>query len=251
MIDAALSAVRGAAPLRRVVLAAGLLAWLAPRDVAAQTSADAGALAPTGATAPLESQALGVGPSPWGLSLREADRARLDAGRTQAWTLFAWGTVNVLEGAGLLAPFGAPASVERDRLTAYGAMTASWGAVNVALSLPWILSLRRERSALERWTALSAVELDAALDRRREESAREASIFALMCGLDVTYASVGGLLLAMGERAEARNPMLSGFGIALIAQGVSLLALDSWYWASRAAQSRRWAELDRARRSAR
>ena len=238
--------------VRSTVIAIGLFAWMCPRSSAAQTPEEArseeASLRPTRATAPLEAQALGAGPSPWGLSLREVDRGRLDAGRTQAWTLFAWGTVNVLEGAGLLVPHTAPPSPERERITAYGAMTASWGAVNLALSLPWIFSVQRERAALDRWTTLRADELDLALDRRREEASREASIFALMCGLDVAYASVGGLLLAMGERGDARNPTLSGFGIALLAQGVSLLALDSWFWASRAGQARQWSELGRARR---
>jgi hypothetical protein len=241
--------------VRSAVIAMGLLAWVCPRNVAAQTSAGGqpveAALPPTRATAPLEAQSLGAGPSPWSVALREVDRGRLDAGRTQAWTLFAWGAVNVVEGAGLLALPRGPASPERERITAYGAMTASWGAVNVALSLPWIFSVRRERAALDRWTTLRADELDLALDRRREEASREASIFALMCGLDVTYASVGGLLLAMGERGDARNPMLSGFGIALLAQGVSLLALDSWFWASRASQARRWSEVGRTGRGAR
>lgn len=205
----------------------------------------AGMLAPTDATRPLEAQLRGVGGSLLGGALFRAERRRWEVEHTQAWTLLTWGAVNVVEGAGFLLPTGlsAPAQ-DRDRMLGYGASTMAWGAVNLALAIPWVVRLGREQGRLARIETLDDRAIEREIERARDEARSGAAFFALNTGLDVAYLTAGSLMLYMGERAETRNAMLSGIGISVLVQGAALLAYDAWGWAGRNADYARVRALD-------
>jgi hypothetical protein len=215
--------------------------------VLAASSADAqeqsAVLQPTDATRPLEAQLRGdSGPSPIALRLMQADVRRYEVERAQGWTLFAWGAVNVAQGLGVAIP-ALTASTVDERAASYGVWTASWGAVNLALAIPWVARLPRERARTERWSRLSSSELARELERARDDARSAGSFFALNTGLDVAYITAGSLLWYMGERPESRSASLSGAGIAVLVQGAALLAFDAWGWAARNADSARWSEI--------
>lgn len=197
-------------------------------------------LAPTDATRPLEAQLRGVGGSLLGRELLRVETRRWEVEHTQAWTLLTWGAVNVVQGAGFLLPTGlsAPAQ-ERERTMGYGVSTMAWGAVNLALAIPWVVRLGRERGRLQRFEALDDRAVEREIERARDEARSGAAFFALNTGLDVAYLTAGSLMLYMGERAETRNAMLSGIGISVLVQGAALLAYDAWGWGGRNADSAR------------
>lgn len=191
-------------------------------------------LAPTEATAPLEEQLRqGSMPSPFAARLRAADLRRVEIEHTQSWTLFAWGVVNVAQGAGLAIGAWAAHTGLDERLAAFGISSAAVGAVNTALAVPWVLRMPNERRRAQRWNELTAQQLERELDRARDEARHAAAFFALNTGLDVAYITAGSLLFAIGERAETRSLTLSGVGLAVIVQGAALLAFDAWGWAAR------------------
>lgn len=237
---------------RLFVATPALLAALAlPLTAAAQSTTnapDTDTLPPTLATMPLEAQLSGApGPSPWAQRIAEADLRRLDVEQTQAWTLFSWGALNVVEGAAIAIPGLLSPQTSDARTTSYGAMTAAWGAVNLALGIPWIVRLGRERPQNQRWGRLSADELERESERARDTARFGASFFAVNTGLDVAYITAGALMLSMGERAESRNVIVSGMGIAVLVQGLALLGFDAWGWASRHADGSRLRDARRPR----
>jgi hypothetical protein len=126
-------------------------------------------------------------------------------------------------------------------------MTAAWGAVNLALALPWLVRLGREHSQRGRWSALSRDDLAREVERARDDASRGAAFFALNTGLDVAYVTAGALMLYLGERPETRSDWLSGMGIAVLVQGAALLAFDAWGWAARDADRARLREATPSR----
>lgn len=203
-------------------------------------SQSADTLAPTDATRPLEAQLRGVGGSLLGRELLRVETRRWEVEHTQAWTLLTWGAVNVVQGAGFLLPTGlsAPAQ-ERERTMGYGSSTLAWGAVNLALAIPWVVRLGREQGRLQRFEAIDDRAVEREIERARDEARSGAAFFALNTGLDVAYLTAGSLMLYMGERAETRNATLSGVGISVLVQGAALLAYDAWGWGARNADSAR------------
>lgn len=225
-----------------IALAIASASLIAPSRSLAQPGQDSSpdGLATTEATAPLEAQLAGAHtPSPWAQRIAAADLRRIELERNQAWTLFAWGAVNVAQGAALSLGAALAPGPGGERTLGYGVMTASWGAVNVALSLPWLVRLRREHEQRARWSGLSREDLERASDEASDDASRGAAYFALNTGLDVAYIAAGSLMLYMGERPETRNEWVSGMGIAVLMQGAALLAFDAWGWAAR--------DADRAR----
>lgn len=232
--------------VRRFGWVVGCVVLVRASSAAAQESADA-TMAPTSATAPLEAQLRGdPRPSPWAMRLAEADLRRVELERTQAWTLLAWGAANIVEGATLLVPWaGSGDAGARERTMGYGITTAAFGAVNLALAIPWVVRLPRERERAQRWQRLNERELSRDLERARDEARNASAFFALNTGLDVAYLTAGSLLLYMGERAETRSPTLSGIGISLLVQATALLAFDAWGWAARNGDSARFRDAAR------
>jgi hypothetical protein len=191
-------------------------------------------LAPTAATAPLEEQLRG-GPiaSPLSMRISAADLRRVEIEHTQSWTLFAWGAANVVQGAGTAIGALTSRTGVDERVAAFGITSASVGAVNLALALPWVLRMPSERTRAGRWSALNAQEFEREIERARDDARSASAFFALNTGLDVAYITAGALMLAMAERAESRSLTLSGVGISVLVQGAALLAFDAWGWAAR------------------
>lgn len=191
-------------------------------------------LAPTEATAPLEEQLRG-GPvaSAFSARISAADLRRVEIEHTQSWTLFAWGAVNVAQGTGLAIGALTSRTGVDERVAAFGITSAAVGAVNWALAVPWVLRMPSERRRTQRWSALSAQDLERELERARDEARNASAFFALNTGLDIAYITAGSLMLAMGERAESRSLTLSGVGLSVLVQGAALLAFDAWGWAAR------------------
>lgn len=208
------------------------MALIAPAALA-QSAAPTDVLAPaayTSATEPVETQ-LARGEIPrWAARLVTADQQRIARESVRAWTLFAWGTANMVEGAGFALPWLLDPRRADERVANYGAMTAAWGAVNFALAIPWVLRMPRERARASRWTTLRGDEHERAYFELRERLHGDASVFALMCGLDVAYVATGALMWHMGDRPETRNVSLAGMGLSIFVQGLALLAVDGWNW---------------------
>ena len=138
----------------------------------------------------------------------------------------------VLLGLGLasVAVGGALAVVGREEkmLLAAGITTASFGAVNAALSFGMLdVSGADERR------------IRATQDPNDFEARREAELiahlhsgqfFAVNTGLDVFYMASGGLLCAIAAVQDQNDRWELGTGIALIAQGAWLMAFDIINW---------------------
>jgi hypothetical protein len=119
--------------------------------------------------------------------LVEAVRAAHDDERVRAWTLLSVGAASGAAGASLLA-------VDDPALRGAGVMTLSFGAVNAALAVPWLLRLPGERVDTPGETDL------AARLRRSRASRRGAAVLALNVGLDVLYVAAGITAMALGAR---------------------------------------------------
>lgn len=127
-----------------------------------------------------------------------------------------------------------------------GLGTATWGAINVWFGLPMMdlgggLERRIEEERALRGGALRA---------RREDLASDqyggAAMFAFNGGLDVFYIASGIFLAVLGsELLEPRFPELTGYGIAMAAQGVGLLIFDVFGWIRAAERGNRLQRLGR------
>jgi hypothetical protein len=222
------------------------LLTVASASAHAQTATDRDDLPITDATRPVEASAGdGRDHAMWSRVI-EADRARLRIEQTQAWTLFGWGLSNIAEGAITAGVHAQGTSVDSQRAAAFGGMTAAWGAVNLGLAIPWVLRLPRELAQSDRWMAMTPATFAHEFERARDRAQSDAAFFALMCGIDVAYATAGTLMTVLGERTDGRNAMLSGFGIAVLVQGIALLAYDGWNWSARARDSARFRDAARA-----
>jgi hypothetical protein len=136
--------------------------------------------------------------------------------RTRAWTLLTEGAASVAVGVPLLAATDDPG------VRWAGVMTATFGAINVGLAVPWLLGVSAEERAVPG-------ELDLTARLRRSRSAhRTAAMFALNVGLDALYVVVGATAYALG--AAHADDGLRGGGVASMAQGAFLLGFDLWGW---------------------
>jgi hypothetical protein len=150
----------------------------------------------------------------------------------------------VLLGLGLasVAVGGALAIVGREEkmLLAAGITTASFGAVNAALSFGMLdisgSDERRIRAAREGdFEARREAELIAHL--------HSGQFFAVNTGLDVFYMATGGLLCAIAAIRQENDRWELGTGIALIAQGAWLMAFDIINWLNSNNRSARYRAL--------
>lgn len=111
-----------------------------------------------------------------------------------------------------------------------GLGTAGWGAVNAALSIGMLDlggGLARQIDDERALRGATREERTRALMRDQYVSA---TVFAVNAGLDVFYI-VTGVLLAVGANLlDTPEPALEGYGIAMAAQGVGLLAFDVVEW---------------------
>lgn len=138
----------------------------------------------------------------------------------------------VLLGLGLasVAVGSALAVVGRDEkmLLAAGITTASFGAVNAALSFGMLdvsgADERRIRAARD------STDFEARREAELIAHLHSGQFFAVNTGLDVFYMASGGLLCAIAAVRDQNDSWELGTGIALIAQGAWLMAFDIINW---------------------
>jgi hypothetical protein len=161
-----------------------------------------------------------VGPLSQLTDLRLSIRA---ARRTSGFVLLGMGLASVAAG-GAIAAFGH----EQRALLAGGITTASFGAVNAALSFG-LLDL--SEAQLQRILADGAAGDFAAL-REAELIAHlhSGQFFAVNTGLDVFYMASGGLLCAIAAVRDQPDRWELGTGLALLTQGALLMAFDIINW---------------------
>jgi hypothetical protein len=143
--------------------------------------------------------------------------------RVSGFVLLGLGLASVAVG-GAIATFGH----EQRALLAAGITTASFGAVNAALSFG-LLDLsaaqeRRIRSARDphEFAQLREAELIAHL--------HSGQFFAVNAGLDVFYIASGALLCAIAAVRNQPDRWELGSGVALMVQGALLMAFDIVNW---------------------
>ncbi len=96
---------------------------------------------------------------------------------------------------------------------AFGGMTVAWALVNALIAIASLFSVRRKARQNAR------VETIAGWMRHLLR------LLWINAGLDVVYVLVGVGLI----RWEPTNPMVNGFGWAVILQGAFLLLFDTWH----------------------
>jgi hypothetical protein len=161
------------------------------------------------------------------LSLADAARAERDEGSVRAWVLFGEGALSTAAGAAMAL------ATDDDRVRAAGFMTLGFGAVNLALAVPWVLRAGRVADA-------RADETDLGARLRLARAAHgSAAVFALNVGLDVAYVTAGAVAWALAGGDER----LRGGGVAVLAQGVFLLGFDVWGWIAAARNADRYTAL--------
>jgi hypothetical protein len=129
-------------------------------------------------------------------------------------TLTTWASVNILSGTGYFI-----SQPRRDQY--FYAMNAAWGAVNLAIAIPGLLSKKKHYD--------SEIEL-------RKDHLKTEKIFLINAFLDVVYIGGGVALKEVANNQSDKNykAMFSGFGNSFIVQGSGLLLFDvSMYLANR------------------
>jgi hypothetical protein len=127
-----------------------------------------------------------------------------------------------------------------------GLGTASWGAINLWFGLPMMdLGGGLQRRIHEERSLRGD-----ALRERREDLATDqygaSALFAFNGGLDIFYIASGIFLAVLGsELLEPRLPELTGYGVAMAAQGVGLLIYDIFGWVRAAERGNRLQRLGR------
>lgn len=101
----------------------------------------------------------------------------------------------------------------REWVRAFGGMTVAWALVNALIAIVSMLSVRRK--ARQNANAETIAGWMRQLLR----------LLWINAGLDVVYVLVGVGLI----RWEPTNPMVNGFGWAVILQGAFLLLFDTWH----------------------
>ena len=117
---------------------------------------------------------------------------------------------------------------EEKLLLAAGVTTASFGAVNAALSFG-MLDLSGANAAAIR-SARATGDFTARREAELIAHLHSGQFFAVNAGLDVFYMASGGLLCAIAAMQNENDRWELGTGIALIAQGAWLMAFDIINW---------------------
>lgn len=112
-----------------------------------------------------------------------------------------------------------------------GLGTAGWGAVNAALSLGMLDLGGGLARSIDDDRLLRGAERDARARQLARDQYTSATVFAVNAGLDVFYIATGALLAVIANLLDTREPALEGYGVAMAAQGLGLLAFDVALWA--------------------
>lgn len=136
------------------------------------------------------------------------ERDRLS--RSATWVLGSWATANL--GAGALVRGQAQRGSEA---WYFGNMTMGWSAINLAIAVPGLISLRKGRQ--------SALDIPGTFKAQR----RTETIYLLNAGLDLGYMGLGLWMQERGLRTIGEDgARLRGFGNAILVQGTFLFAYD-------------------------
>jgi hypothetical protein len=134
----------------------------------------------------------------------------------------AWGGASLVAGIALAGTAADGAPTRRG----FGIQTAAWGAINLGI-VAWGLMSDPGPIATDWGSALAAE------DRWR-------NILLVNLGLNVGYVAVGSALWIASGRGLRSGEAVRGHAIAVVLQGLGLLALDGWAWRS---SGGRWSEL--------
>ena len=198
-----------------------------------QNSGAANLLEQTAASFPHEIQLTQRGYSPRIAPIIELEFSQLAASETRAWTLLGIGTMSVAVGVGFALPWVVARTPGDDAMAAAGLMTASWGFINTALSVPWLLNFYAEEQRIQRWSTAGNADIDVRLRTQVDRAQRDATFFAFMTGLDVAYVTAGAFLWWIGDSGTNTNSVVSGFGKAIVSQGSIGFLFDGWNWIAR------------------
>lgn len=132
-----------------------------------------------------------------------------DAQRHHLWRIAAWGSVNALGGAALLA---ASRRAARPARWGFGLQATAWGLINMGIATAGLLTLDTPPT-----------DADALL--RAERSLHD--ILLVNLGLNVAYAGVGTAMVVAGYQEVNHARAWRGHGSALIVQGLGLLVFDA------------------------
>ncbi|UJR78652.1 DUF6992 family protein [Sandaracinus amylolyticus] len=111
-----------------------------------------------------------------------------------------------------------------------GLGTVGWGAVNAAFSLGMLdLGGGLARSSDDDRLLRGATREERTRALARDQYA-SATVLAVNAGLDVFYITTGVLLAVIANLLDTREPALEGYGVAMAAQGLGLLAFDLTVW---------------------
>lgn len=163
------------------------------------------------------------------LLLHAQDQAPFDAfnverdriSRSATWVLGGWAGANLA--AGLLI---SGQNEKGSEARYFGSMTASWSAINLAIAVPGLLSLRKDRA--------KTLDIPGTFKAQR----RTETIYLVNTGLDLGYLGLGLWMQERGHAMEGEGgARMRGFGNALLVQGAFLFAYDLVAWV---AHTRHW-----------
>lgn len=158
-------------------------------------------------------------------SVRLANREdRIDEGVV----LLAFGVISTIVGG---VTTGIAANDGNDFLTSFGLGTMGWGVINAAFSAFLFDVSGSVLRDIDDDRGLSGEALLRARDEAATAQDETALIIGINAGLDVLYIAGGLLMYFLGEASEPDDDWLSGYGLAMAAQGTALLAYDGITWA--------------------
>lgn len=152
-------------------------------------------------------------------------RSHRDARTTEGFVLLGYAIASIAVGA-----FAAGIGNQDDRWLGFGLGTMGWGAINALFSI-FLFDLGDAR--LHRIESDRSLRGDG-LDRAREDWAADqystGALIAANAGLDIFYVATGIFLYVIAGQMTPELRSLEGYGIAMAAQGLGLLAYDLTTW---------------------
>lgn len=166
-----------------------------------------------GAVAPLTAQdaPAAAGQSPEWVALHDA---LTEARRHHLRRVAVWGAVSFAAGVALAWSAGDGGATRRG----FGIQSAAWGAINLGIA-GWGFAAGPPDAAAGLVEALAAED-------------GWSHLLLVNLGLNVGYVAVGSTLWILSHRGVRSARALRGHGIAVVAQGLGLLALDALAWSS-------------------
>jgi hypothetical protein len=148
------------------------------------------------------------------------------AGReTEGFGLMIYGLASIVFG-GVVAAVG----YQDERVLGFGLGTVLWGALNAAFSPIFFDLDGGTRRRIDADLSLRGEALDHAREDWAADQYRNAAGISVNVGLDVFYAVTGALLSVIGWLITPEQRWLEGYGVAMGAQGLGLLAFDLTTW---------------------